>query len=365
MLTLNIVNWLLPRLSESNVTKLLQSKFCKQSFTELWVDKQPRILIFNLLKQNTKQKGKQIMNKNNMNDTTKIASAINDLQNVKIPVKIDGENKFITKITPVPGHDGMFYFEVAVEDSILSRIVMPFDDEYDVCVKAVNDFLDKNNSKQTTKKENTNMTTKLNDEMMKELNREIRAFNKTITSSTTNKEIWNKKLELSKKYGLKIVGIYCDEKKFKFLKIATLKKNDESICICISKNTDVKKTEKKTEKKNVATKKVATKKTEVKNSVVKKIRKNKYFYEYVPSFTMNKKDIKNVLSVIAKGTTNYSLKLNHDFVINGFNYLTENQKNEVAAASIKYSNSYKRKHIEMKKNLLFAINDAKLILKYL
>ena len=30
------------------------------------------------------------MNKNNMNDTTKIASAINDLQNVKIPVKIDG-----------------------------------------------------------------------------------------------------------------------------------------------------------------------------------------------------------------------------------------------------------------------------------
>ena len=97
----------------------------------------------------------------------------------------------------------------------------------------------------------------------------------------------------------------------------------------------------------------------------KKIRKNKYFYDHVPSFTMNKKDIKNVLSVIAKGTTNYSLKLNHDFVINGFNYLTENQKNEVAAASIKYSNSYKRKHIEMKKNLLFAINDAKLILKYL
>ena len=69
--------------------------------------------------------------------------------------------------------------------------------------------------------------------------------------------------------------------------------------------------------------------------------------------------------VIAKGTTDYSLKLNHDFVINGFNYLTENQKNEVAAASIKYSNAYKRKHIEMKKNLLFAINDAKLILKYL
>ena len=303
-----------------------------------------------------------------MNDTSKIASAINDLQNVKIPVKIDGENKTITKITPVPGHDGMYYFEVAEKNSILSRIVMPFDDEYDVCVKAVNDFLDKKNSKQTTKKENTNMTTKLNDEMIKQLNSEIRAFNKTITSSTTNKEIWDKKLELSKKYGLKIVGVYCDEKKFKFLKIATLKKNDESICICISKNTDVKKTEKKTEKKKVATKKVATKKIVAKKTEIKKVvntRKNKYFYEYVPSFTMNKKDIKNVLSVIAKGTTNYSLKLNHDFVINGFNYLTENQKNEVAAASIKYSNSYKRKHIEMKKNLLFAINDAKLILKYL
>ena len=303
-----------------------------------------------------------------MNDTSKIASAINDLQNVKIPVKIDGENKTITKITPVPGHDGMFYFEVAEKNSILSRIVMPFDDEYDVCLNAVNDFLDKKNSKQTTKKENTNMTTKLNDEMIKQLNSEIRAFNKTITSSTTNKEIWDKKLELSKKYGLKIVGVYCDEKKFKFLKIATLKKNDESICICISKNTDVKKTEKKTEKKKVATKKVATKKIVAKKTEIKKVvntRKNKYFYEYVPSFTMNKKDIKNVLSVIAKGTTNYSLKLNHDFVINGFNYLTENQKNEVAAASIKYSNSYKRKHIEMKKNLLFAINDAKLILKYL
>ncbi len=30
-----------------------------------------------------------------MNDTSKIASAINDLQNAKIPVKIDGENKTI------------------------------------------------------------------------------------------------------------------------------------------------------------------------------------------------------------------------------------------------------------------------------
>lgn len=301
------------------------------------------------------------MKKNNMNDTTKIASAINDLKNVKIPVKIDGENKTITKITPVPGHDGMYYFEVAEKDSILSRIVMPFDDEYEVCLNTVNDFLDKKNSKQTTKKENTNMTTKLNDEMIKQLNSEIRAFNKTITSSTTNKEIWDKKLELSKKYGLKTIGRCVSENEYEYMKIAPFKENYESLYIRVGKKTEAKKAD---NKKSVA-KKVATKKTEVKNSVVKKIKKNKYFYEYVPSFTMNKKDIKNVLSVIAKGTTNYSLKLNHDFVINGFNYLTENQKNEVAAASIKYSNSYKRKHIEMKKNLLFAINDAKLILKYL
>ena len=205
------------------------------------------------------------------------------------------------------------------------------------------------------------MTTKLNDEMIKQLNSEIRAFNKTITSSTTNKEIWDKKLELSKKYGLKTIGRCVSENEYEYMKIAPFKENYESLYIRVGKRADAKKTE---VKKPVA-KKTEVKKTEVKNSVVKKIKKNKYFYEYVPSFTMNKKDIKNVLSVIAKGTTNYSLKLNHDFVINGFNYLTENQKNEVAAASIKYSNSYKRKHIEMKKNLLFAINDAKLILKYL
>ena len=204
------------------------------------------------------------------------------------------------------------------------------------------------------------MTTKLNEETIKELNREIRAFNKTITASTTNKEIWDKKVELSKKYGLKTIGRCVSENEYEYMKIKTFKENDEYLYIRIGKKAEAKKTEKK-----IVAKKVATKKTEDKNSVVMKIRKNKYFYEYVPSFKMNKKDIKNVLSVIAKGTTNYSLKLNHDFVINGFNYLTENQKNEVAAASIKYSNSYKRKHIEMKKNLLFAINDAKLILKYL
>ena len=311
------------------------------------------------------------MNKNNMNDTSKIASAINDLKNVKIPVKIDGENKTIIKITPVQGHDGMYFFEIAEKDSIMTRIVMPFDDEYDVCLKAVNDFLNKKNSKQTTKKENTNMTTKLNEETIKELNREIRAFNKTITASTTNKEIWDKKLELSEKYGLKTIGYCVSENKYEYMKIKTFKENDEYLYICIGKKAEAKKAEakkadnKKSVAKKVATKKTEAKNTEVKNSVVKKIRKNKYFYEYVPSFKMNKKDIKNVLSVIAKGTTNYSLKLNHDFVINGFNYLTENQKYEVAAASIKYSNGYKRKHIEMKKNLLFAINDAKLILKYL
>ena len=325
------------------------------------------------------------MNKNNMNDTTKIASAINDLKDVKIPVKIDGENKTIIKIKPVPGHDGMYFFEVTEEEnSILTRIVMPFDDEYDVCLNAVNDYLNKKTEAKKTEAKKTAMTTKLNEEMIKQLNREIRAFNKTITASTTNKEIWDKKLELSEKYGLKTIGRCVSENEYEYMKIKTFKENDEYLYIRIGKRADNKKTDvKKTETKNVvkntpekivakkvATKKVATKKTvakktEVKNSIVKKIRKNKYFYEYVPSFKMNKKDIKNVLSVIAKGTTNYSLKLNHDFVINGFNYLTENQKNEVAAASIKYSNSYKRKHIEMKKNEFFAINDAKLILKYL
>ena len=109
---------------------------------------------------------------------------------------------------------------------------------------------------------------------------------------------------------------------------------------------------KKTTKKNIAKKTVAT-------------RKNKYFYEYVPSFKMKKKDIKNVLGLIAKGGTNFSLKLNHDFVINGFNYLSQNQKDEVVTASLKYFNENKKKHIEMKKNILYAINDAKLILKYL
>ena len=319
------------------------------------------------------------MNKNNMNDTSKIASAINDLKNVKIPVKIDGENKTITKITPVKGHDGMFFFEVAEEDSIMSQVVMPFNDEYDVCVKAVNDFLNKKNSKQTTKKENTNMTTKLNEEMMKQLNSEIRAFNKTITSSTTNKEIWNKKVELTKKYGLKTIGRYVSEDKYEYLKISTFKENDECLYIhigkkadnkkVVAKNTEVKKTDvKKPVAKKTVAKKTVAKKTEVKKADNKKVvasRKNKYFYAHVPSFMMKKKDIKNVLGLIAKGGTNFSLKLNHDFVINGFNYLSQNQKDEVVISSLKYFNENKNKHIEMKKNLLYAINDAKLILKYL
>ena len=309
------------------------------------------------------------MNKNNMNNTSKIASAINDLKNVKIPVKIDGENKTITKITPVKGHDGMFFFEVAEEDSIMSQVVMPFDDEYDVCVKAVNDFLNKKNSKQTTKKKNTNMTTKLNEKMMKQLNSEIRAFNKTITSSTTNKEIWNKKVELTKKYGLKTIGRYVSEDKYEYLKISTFKENDECLYISIGKKANNKNVvAKNTEVKKPVAKKTVAKKTEVKKVDNKKVvasRKNKYFYAHVPSFMMKKKDIKNVLGLIAKGGTNFSLKLNHDFVINGFNYLSQNQKDEVVISSLKYFNENKNKHIEMKKNLLYAINDAKLILKYL
>ena len=213
------------------------------------------------------------------------------------------------------------------------------------------------------------MTTKLNDEMMKELNREIRDFNKTITSSTTNEEIWNKKVELSKKYGLKTIGRCVSENEYEYLKISPFKENDECLYIRVGKKANNKKVvAKKTEVKKAEVKKAEAKKAEVKKTDNKKVlatRKNKYFYDHVPSFKMKKKDIKNMLGLIAKGSTNFSLKLNHDFVINGFNYLSQNQKDEVAAASIKYSNEYKNKHIEMKKNLLFAINDAKLILKYL
>ena len=300
------------------------------------------------------------MNKNNMNDTSKIASAINDLKNVKIPVKIDGENKTIIKITPVPGHDGMYFFEVAEKDSIMTQIVMPFNDGYDDCLNAVNDYLNKKNCKKetTTKKENSNMNKKFNEEMMKQLNREIRAFNKTITASTTNKEIWDKKLELSEKYGLKTIGRCVSENEYEYLKIKAFKENDEYLYIRIGKRAEAKKTvAKKTEKKVVA------KKTEVKKVV--NTRKNKYFYEYVPSFKMKKDEIKNTLGLIAKGIEKFPFKLNQDFMVNGFNYLTENQKNEVGTASRKFYNENKRKHIEMKKNEFFAINDAKLILKYL
>ena len=203
--------------------------------------------------------------------------------------------------------------------------------------------------------------TKNNEEMMKQLNREIRAFNKTITASTTNKEIWDKKLELSKKYGLKTIGRCVSENEYEYLKIKTFKENDEYLYIRIGKRAEAK----KTVAKKIVAKKIVAKKTEVKKPVVKKTRKNKYFYEHVPSFTMNKKDIKNVLCSIAKGIEKFPFKLNQDFIVNGFNYLTENQKNEVGTASRKFYNENRRKHIEMKKNEFFAINDAKLILKYL
>ena len=201
------------------------------------------------------------------------------------------------------------------------------------------------------------MTAKLNDKLIKELNREIRAFNKTITASTTNKEIWDKKVELCKKYGLKTIGRFVSENMYEYTKINAFKENDESLYIRIGKKAEAKKAEaKKTEKKIVA------KKTEKK---VVNSRKNKYFYEHVPSFKMKKDEIKNTLGLIAKGIEKFPFKLNQDFMVNGFNYLTENQKNEVGTASRKFYNENKRKHIEMKKNEFFAINDAKLILKYL
>ena len=66
-----------------------------------------------------------------------------------------------------------------------------------------------------------------------EINREIRAFNKTITPSTTNKEIWNKKVELSNKYGLKIMGKYENEKQNKYKKIDTVKKGENALYIIV------------------------------------------------------------------------------------------------------------------------------------
>ena len=110
--------------------------------------------------------------------------------------------------------------------------------------------------------------------------------------------------------------------------------------------------------KKKTTKKIVAKKTD-------STRKNKYFYEYVPSFKMNKDEVKTILGLISIGIVKFPFKLNQDFMVNGFNYLTETQKNEVATASRKYYYENKRKHIEMKKNEFFAINDAKLILKYL
>lgn len=66
-----------------------------------------------------------------------------------------------------------------------------------------------------------------------EINREIRAFNKTITPSTTNKEIWNKKVELSNKYGLKIIGKYENEKKNKYKMIGTIRKGENALYIMV------------------------------------------------------------------------------------------------------------------------------------
>lgn len=54
--------------------------------------------------------------------------------------------------------------------------------------------------------------------------------------------------------------------------------------------------------------------------------KNKYFYEHVPSFNMNKNEIKNTLGFIATGIGKFPAKLIQDFMVIGFNNLTENQK---------------------------------------
>lgn len=73
----------------------------------------------------------------------------------------------------------------------------------------------------------------MTNEMKNEINREIRAFNKTITPSTSNMEIWNKKVELSNKYGLRIIGYYQNENDNKYISISTLKKGDDALYISV------------------------------------------------------------------------------------------------------------------------------------
>lgn len=84
-----------------------------------------------------------------------------------------------------------------------------------------------------TKKLKTRGNTMTN-EMKNEINREIRAFNKTITPSTTNMEIWNKKVELSNKYGLRIIGYYQNETEQKYKSIFTLRKGEDALYISVA-----------------------------------------------------------------------------------------------------------------------------------
>ena len=83
-------------------------------------------------------------------------------------------------------------------------------------------------------KQKLNQEVTMTNEMKNEINREIRAFNKTITTFTTNKEIWNKKVELSNKYGLKILGQYENENDNKYKSISTLRKGDDALYIVVA-----------------------------------------------------------------------------------------------------------------------------------
>ena len=73
----------------------------------------------------------------------------------------------------------------------------------------------------------------MENEIKKMANKEIREFNKTITKTTTNKEIWNKRVELCKKYGLKVIGKFTAEKVNKYVKLSTIKKGEDTIYIVV------------------------------------------------------------------------------------------------------------------------------------
>lgn len=93
--------------------------------------------------------------------------------------------------------------------------------------------------------------------------------------------------------------------------------------------------------------------------------KNKYFTDYKPSFNLPKEDIRKILHDMAAGQL-FSGKTIHDFVVIGFNYLNDADKDAVGKASSDFYKMKDKKGNFIHKSLAAtAPNDASLILKYL